>query len=153
MVEYLGTCPCGQVQLTLFSEIAAEDFKPRSDAEFCEFCRAHDGVWISDPKGSISLRALDLTRVERFASGQVQFHICAVCGTLVYALFEDAALRKRVAVARIALFDAISRRTLPVAEFNFEGETLEAAANRRLKFWTPVHPQVARLPHKNNVAS
>jgi hypothetical protein len=153
VVEYLGKCLCGQVKLTLFSKIAAEDFRPRSDAQFCEFCRAHDGVWISDPKGSISLRARDLTRVERFASGQVQFHFCAVCGTLEYALFEDAAApRKRVAVARLALFDAIPRRNLPVDEFNFESETLEAAGIRRLKYWTPIRPRTKRLPLENNAA-
>lgn len=146
MEEYLGKCPCGQVQLTLFIEIAAKDFTPRSDAKFCEFCRAHDGVWISDRKRSISLRAGDRTCVERFASGQVQFHFCAVCETLVYALFEDAVLKKRVAVARIALFDAIPCRHLPVAEFNLERETPNAARSRRLMNWTPIRPRQMAPP-------
>jgi hypothetical protein len=138
MSEYLGMCSCGQVELILRSELAAGDFRPRSDSKTCEFCRTHDGVWISDPKGSIAFRAHDRTSVKAFASGQVQFHFCADCGALAYALFDDPIQRMRVAVARMALFDAIARKKLPVAEFRFEYETLEAARRRRLLSWTPV---------------
>ncbi|HEY8125494.1 MAG TPA: hypothetical protein VIF88_08765 [Methylocystis sp.] len=138
MTEYLGKCPCGQVELILCSELAAGNFRPRSDARTCEFCRAHDGVWISDPKGSIGFRARDRTRVTTFASGRVQFHFCADCGVLAYALFDDPIQRVRVAVARLALFDALAQQKLPMTEFCFDGETLEAARRRRLLSWTPI---------------
>ncbi|CCJ08176.1 Hypothetical protein BN69_2725 [Methylocystis sp. SC2] len=138
MTEYRGNCPCGQVEVILCSELAPGDFRPRSDATTCRFCRAHDGVWISDPNGSIAFRADDRTSVTTFASGRVQFHFCAECGALAYALFDDPIQRVRVAVARIALFDAIVRQELPVAESRFECETLEAARRRRLLTWTPI---------------
>ena len=138
MTEYRGKCPCGQVEAILCSELAPKDFRPRSDAPTCEFCLAHDGVWILDPKGSIAFRADDRTSVTTFASGRVQFHFCAECGALAYALFDDPIQRVRVAVARIALFDALARQKLPVAESRFECETLEAARQRRLLSWTPI---------------
>lgn len=138
MAEYPGQCPCGHVELNLFSQLAPEDFRPRSDARTCSFCRAHDGVWISDPKGLIVAHRENRTNVKRFASGQVQFHFCRDCEILVYASLEDADEQKSVAVARLAIFDAIARLRLPIAEMNLEDETVEAARRRRLLTWTPL---------------
>lgn len=138
MAEYFGQCPCGHVELRLFSQLAPKEFRPRSDARTCSFCRAHDGVWISDPKGLIVLHHQNRTSVKRFASAQVQFHFCEDCKTLVYASLEDADEQKLVAVARLAIFDAIARSGLPVAELNIEDETVETARRRRLLTWTPL---------------
>jgi hypothetical protein len=60
------------------------------------------------------------------------------CEALAYALFDDSSQRAKVAVARMALFDALARQKLPVTEFRFDGEIPEAARRRRLLRWTPV---------------
>jgi hypothetical protein len=132
--EYLGTCSCGGVEIRLFSELSPSEFHPRSDAQTCRFCSEHDGVWISDAKGALRLRAGDTTRVRSFGSEQVQFHFCAACNTLVYASFDAARL---VAVVRIALFEEIRAAGMPVLSTNFEGESVEVGRQRRLDKWTP----------------
>lgn len=132
MLEYVGKCSCGRVEVRLRSALAPSELQPRSDAETCAFCKEHDGVWISDPGGTLFVRSADPTRVETFASEQVQFHFCADCGTLAYAVFE------KVGVARVALFEGLSAGAPSAAKTNFEGETLDAARQRRLEKWTPV---------------
>jgi len=113
MVEYIGKCSCGAVEARLSSNLAPEQFQPRSDASSCGFCREHDGVWISDP--------------------------AAACGDLAYALFADASQETAVAVVRVGLFEAIRSAARPVLVTSFEGETVEAGRQRRVAKWTPVH--------------
>jgi hypothetical protein len=136
MHEYVGTCPCGRVEVRLLSELMPAEFQPRSDAQTCGFCRAHDGVWISDARGTLGLRAADETSVRTFASERVQFHFCSACDTLVYASFEDGL--RTVAVVRVALFETIRNAALPTLATTFEGESSEAGRQRRLEKWTPV---------------
>jgi len=137
MNEYVGKCPCGRVEVRLLSELTPGQFQPRSDAQTCRFCSEHDGVWISDPRGTLELRPADATSVRTFASEQVRFHFCSVCNTLVYATFEDAP--RSVAVVRVALFESIRRAALPTLTTNFETENVASGRQRRLEKWTPVH--------------
>jgi hypothetical protein len=136
MHDHVGHCACGRIEVHLRSALAPEQFQPRTDAPSCAFCRAHDGVWISDPRGTLELRAADLTTIQTFASGQVQFHFCAACDTLVYARFDDA--DRAVAVVRVALFDAIRNAAPAPVLTNFEDETPSVGRQRRLEKWTPV---------------
>jgi hypothetical protein len=139
MHDYVGQCVCGRIELHLDSELTPGQFQPRSDAPTCRFCTAHDGVWISDPKGTLRLRAAAQTTIKRFASGQVQFHFCAACDTLVYALFEGAAAGTSVAVVRVGLFpSSIRGAAQPTVITNFENETVALGRQRRLENWTPV---------------
>jgi hypothetical protein len=134
--EYVGRCECGEVEVRLSSVLTPAEFQPRSDAQTCRFCSEHDGVWISDPRGTLGVRAVDATTVRRFASEQVQFHFCSACNTLVYATFEDNS--RVVAVVRVALFEAIRGAALPNSPTNFEGESAATGRQRRLARWTPV---------------
>jgi hypothetical protein len=136
MHEYIGRCACGRIELRLASELAPAQFQPRSDAATCQFCSEHDGVWISDPRGTLSVPAAGATTVRRFASEQVQFHSCPACNTLVYASFEDES--RLVAVVRVALFESIRAVALPTVFTNFETESVAAGRQRRLAKWTPV---------------
>ena len=136
MVEYLGRCSCGRVELRLESEIRPEQFQPRSDAATCSFCREHDGVWVSDPRGSVEVVSSQATRVQRTASRQVAFHFCPGCGDLAHATVESSG--RAVAVMRVALFESIRGAAAPAVVTNFEGESVEAAQRRRLAGWTPV---------------
>ena len=136
MREYVGKCLCGRIEVRLFSELIPGQFQPRSDAQTCRFCSEHDGVWISDPRGTLRLRAVDETSVRTFASEQVRFHFCSACNTLMYASFEDAA--RTVAVVRVALYESIRGAALPTLITNFETEGLATGRQRRLEKWTPV---------------
>src|SRR6187399_2794150 len=70
MPEYVGTCACGRVEVRLRSELAPGEFQPRSDAATCAFCREYDGVWISDPRGTLMVPATDETIARTFASAK-----------------------------------------------------------------------------------
>ena len=136
MREYVGRCTCGRIEVRLFSRLAPGQFQPRTDAPTCRFCSEHDGVWISDPNGTLRLRTADATSVRTFASEQVRFHFCSACNTLVHAGFEDAS--RAVAVVRLALFGSIRGAAQPTVITNFESETVAAGRQRRLAKWTPV---------------
>jgi hypothetical protein len=138
MHGYVGKCACGRLEVRLESGLAAEQFQPRSDAPTCAFCEQHDGVWISDPNGSLELRMADRTSVRSFGSGQVQFHFCTDCNELVYALFLDPSRDDAVAVVRVALFESIRVAAQPTLTTSFDGEDLAVGRQRRLAKWTPV---------------
>jgi hypothetical protein len=138
MQEYIGRCTCGYLELRLQSRLAPEQFQPRSDAPTCGFCREYDGVWISDPKGTLELPPAYPTSVRRFGSGQVRFHLCPTCNELAYAVFGDEARDGVVAVARVALFKVIRVVAQSVDVTTFEGEATAAGRQRRLHRWTPV---------------
>jgi hypothetical protein len=139
MPEYVGKCSCGRVDVRFQSSVVPEQFQPRSDAATCSFCREHDGVWISDPKGALDLRTDDGTSVSRFGSRQVDFHLCTGCGELAYALVPDPSRAAAVGVVRLGLFESIRVAAQPTLTTSGEGETLDAARERRLARWTPVH--------------
>ena len=134
---YLGSCGCGATKVSLRSRLAPDEFQPRSDAQTCEFCRRHRGVWISDPRGSLLIDAGNETTVTRFASGEVAFHFCAKCGDLTYASCVDLGAQRQVAVARRDLFEVIRAAAKPVAVTNFEAALLADARKRRAENWTP----------------
>jgi hypothetical protein len=136
--DYAGMCGCGRLEVRLETGVAPDQFRPRSDAATCGFCREHDGVWISDPRGALVLPAGGRTRVTRFASEQVEFHFCLDCQELAYAVFTDTALDRVVAVVRVGLFEAIRAAAQPTLVTCFEGQTLEGGRQRRLDTWTPV---------------
>ncbi|HEX7673647.1 MAG TPA: hypothetical protein VF412_05725 [Bdellovibrio sp.] len=138
MFKYLGQCQCREVKVTLQSALKPEEFQPRSDAKFCHFCAKHGGVWISDPKGFLHVDVNNKTKIERFASEQVQFHFCMNCQDLTYAIFVNPDDSQRVAVVRVALFNEIAPVAKPVIGTNFDGETKEAGKKRRLTNWTPI---------------
>src|SRR6478609_6263349 len=105
---YLGSCRCGATRVTFCSRLTPEEFRPRSDAQTCGFCREHGGIWISDPRGRLLLDANNETTVTRFASGEVAFHFCAKCRELTYAIFRELTNERQLAVVRRALFSQIA---------------------------------------------
>jgi len=141
---YPGSCGCGATLVTLHSCLPPTEFQPRSDAESCEFCRRHRGIWISDPQGSLLIAAGNETIITRFASGEVAFHFCANCGELAYALSLALGGEGTVAVVRRDLFPTIAAVERPVTVTNFEGASLEEARKRRSENWTPCEALAAR---------
>jgi hypothetical protein len=137
MPDYLGSCRCGATTTRLRSGLPPEHIHPRSDAITCNFCRQHDGVWISDPQGVLMIDRGNKTTVSQFASEQVRFHFCAECREMIYAIFADPN-GVEVAVVRIGLFKDIVSIARSVTKTTFEAESIDSANARRLRNWTPV---------------
>jgi hypothetical protein len=54
MHELRGSCHCGNVEFTLFTEKSADDLVPRRCS--CSMCRRHGASYISDPGARLVLR-------------------------------------------------------------------------------------------------
>jgi hypothetical protein len=141
MSEYAGRCGCGATKVAFQSDLAPEEFQPRSDAQTCNFCRLNKGVWISDSKGSLVIHESNVTAVHTFATAEVRFHFCTTCEELAYAIYVDASDGNEVAVVRRDLFHRIASSARPVIVTNFEGQTARDAQKRRLEHWTPLAPK------------
>lgn len=85
----VGGCACGAVamEVGLGRELAAYSLR----ACDCDFCRERSAAWLSDPAGSLRLRANagQGFRIERQGSGQAEFLSCAACGTLLAVRWRD----------------------------------------------------------------
>ena len=84
-----GGCHCGNIQIELDLTRAPETYNPR--ACDCDFCTKHSAAYLSDPKGSLTIRIKDESKVEKYrqGSGQAEFLICTDCGVLVGVTYES----------------------------------------------------------------
>jgi hypothetical protein len=145
MHELRGSCHCGNVEFTLFTEKSADDLVPRRCS--CSMCRRHGASYISDPGGRLVLRYRDpsLLSVYRFGHGTAQWIICAKCGVLTAVLCGiDGRLRAVVRVQSI-LDQAFRAPEIPT---DFEAESVAERLERRARTWigtVEVSPPFARL--------
>lgn len=84
-----GGCHCGNIQLTLELTRAPETYNPR--ACDCDFCTKHSAVYLSDPKGSLTIRIKDDSKVGKYRQGNAiaEFLICSNCGVLAAVTYEN----------------------------------------------------------------
>ncbi|MFL6593165.1 MAG: GFA family protein [Luteimonas sp.] len=128
---HAGGCHCGSVRWEFVSTLGRASFVPR--ACDCDFCSRHRAGWISDPAGSLRIRAPG-ERLQRYrqGSGQAEFLLCRECGVLVAVVATCTAGRLLGAVNRNA-FDARG---------GFADETIVSprllAADAKLGRWTEV---------------
>jgi hypothetical protein len=132
MHELRGSCHCGNVEFTLFTEKSADDLVPRRCS--CSMCRRHGASYISDPGARLVLRYRDpsLLSVYRFGHGTAQWIICSRCGVLTAVLSEiDNRLR---AVVRV---QSMVEHTFRAAETptDFEAESVAGRLDRRARTW------------------
>src|SRR5262249_18023252 len=88
MNELRGSCHCGNVEFTLFTEKSADDLMPRRCS--CSMCRRHGASYISDPGARLALRYRDRSSLStyRFGHGTAQRIICSKFGGLTAVLCE-----------------------------------------------------------------
>jgi hypothetical protein len=134
---YSGHCRCGATDVLLRSSMEPSEFLPRSDSSVCEFCMRHDGIWISDPEGGLELSPESRTLIRRNGRGIVEFHFCARCDELAYAVDRIALAGRPVAIARLRIFPDIVSEILGIKRVDFREETAEAGGQRRSRTWTP----------------
>ena len=132
MNELRGSCHCGNVEFTLFTEKSADDFVPRRCS--CSMCRRHGASYISDPEGRLALRYRDpsLLSLYRFGHGTAQWIICSRCGVLTAVLCEiDDRLRAVVRVQSMVGHAFLA----PETPTDFDAESVAERLDRRARTW------------------
>lgn len=132
MNEFRGSCHCGNVEFTLFTQQGVESLVPRRCS--CSMCRRHGASYISDPDARLALRYRDrsLLSVYRFGHGTAQWMICSRCGVLTAVLCEiEGRLR---AVVRV---QSMVEHAFPAPEVStdFESESVTERLERRARTW------------------
>ena len=126
-----GSCHCGNVEFTLFTDKSAGDLVPRRCS--CTMCRRHGASYISDPDARLELRYRNpsLLSIYQFGHGTAQWIICAQCGVLTTVLCEiDDRLR---AVVRVQ--SMMDHAFAPEAPTDFEDESVAGRLERRARNW------------------
>lgn len=85
-----GGCHCGNVQLRLSMPRACQDYEPRRCD--CSFCRQHGAAYVSDALAQLSIHINDAGLASRYRQGseQAELLLCARCGVLIGALYQEA---------------------------------------------------------------
>src|SRR5215469_4824393 len=124
MARLEGGCHCGNIRVRVELEREPAGYAPR--ACDCEFCRKHGAVWVSDPRGSLSIELRDERDTGRYAQGDrvAEMLLCRNCGVLVCALWQEQRLYG-VVNANILAQRAVFADTKPVSP-----RTLSADAKR-----------------------
>jgi hypothetical protein len=151
MRDLKGSCHCGNVEFTLFTETSVDDLVPRRCS--CSMCSRHGASYISDPSARLvlSYRDQSLLSVYRLGHGTAQWIICSRCGVLTAVLCEIGDHLR--AVVRV---QSIVGQNFPAeVPTNFEAESVAERLDRRAKTWigavevSPPLPQLraaARAP-------
>ena len=77
--EHHGGCGCGAVTFTYRCSQPLTELKARACQ--CEYCKPRRQTYLSDPAGSLHVRARDARYLyaHRFGTGTADFVHCAVC--------------------------------------------------------------------------
>jgi len=134
----VGRCHCGNLSFELAASRPPEDFAPRTCG--CSFCRAHAGLYISDPDGFVRFAARDPKRVSRYRFGHetADFLICAQCGVFLAALMTEG--EGALAVLNVRACDDPGRFAGAPAAMDYDAETPADRLARRRARWTPAAP-------------
>lgn len=132
MNELRGSCHCGNVEFTLFTEKSADKLVPRRCS--CSMCRRHGASYISDPSARLALRYGDrsLLSVYRFGHGTAQWIMCSRCGVLMAVVCEiEGRLRAVVRVQSMVEHAFVA----PEVSTDFESESVTQRLARRARTW------------------
>jgi hypothetical protein len=135
MNAFEGRCHCGAIGFTFRTSQPPGQWAVRACQ--CTFCRGHGARTVSDPKGSVTFRLTEGSRLSRYRFGarSADFLICRNCGVYVAALLASgngqfATLNINAIRPPLAVPEAV-----PVS---YEGESAEQRLSRREERWTPV---------------
>jgi hypothetical protein len=107
----------------------------------CSFCRAHGGLTVSDPAGTLLFAAASNDKLHRYRFGTrtTDFVLCRDCGVYVGAVLVSAA-------GRFGVLNALALRPVPAdlpapAPMNYGEESVSEKRERREARWTPLAPE------------
>lgn len=129
-MKHKGQCHCGAIRIAFESDKA---LVPRACQ--CGFCRGHGARTVADPQGSALLTLGPETLRYRFGSKVTDFLICSRCGVYAGALAEIEG--RAYVTLNLNAFDD-PRPDLEAVPASYDGEAIEAKADRRRARWTPV---------------
>ncbi len=131
-----GGCHCGNLTFEMQSARPPEELPLRTCG--CSFCRAHGGVYTSDPEGFVRFAVRDPARLSRyrFGHGTADFLICRDCGVFLGAVMSEG--ERSCAVVNVRACEAPDRFTGAVpTSMNYGGEDEAERLARRRARWTP----------------
>lgn len=132
MNQLRGSCHCGNVEFTLFTQASADNLVPRRCS--CTMCRRHGASYVSDPGARLALRYRDrsLLSIYQFGHGTAQWIICARCGVLTAVLSEIEGRLRAVVRVQAMVEHAF---TAPEVPTDFDGESIKERLERRARTW------------------
>jgi hypothetical protein len=138
MRSYEGACHCGAVSYRYETTLATASWPVRTCQ--CSFCRLHAALTSSDPAGSVSFRASDLSDLQRYRFGAqtADFLICRRCGAYLGATIRSGASGYGLVNLR-TLRPTPGDLSAPVP-MNYDGESPAQRRSRRESRWTPLAP-------------
>jgi hypothetical protein len=136
MATLTGRCHSGNLSLAFETALGVAALPLRACQ--CSFCRSHGALSMSDPAGSVRVRAKRGSEVlrYRFGLGITDFLICRHCGVYLMALAEMDG-RWYAVLNTNTLDDRSSMQAVPAA-MDYDGEDVAARRARRKARWTPV---------------
>lgn len=135
MARFLASCHCGALSAAFATDSAPERLEVRSCG--CGFCRRHGAMTVSDPTGTLEVRAGGGRGLRyRFGLGITDFIVCAACGCYVAALMEDEGGTWGIVNTR--MLEPPVPFTTPAAPRDYGTEDEAARRTRRRALWTPV---------------
>ena len=129
MAVHSGQCHCGALKVEFET---GKPFAPRACQ--CRFCRRHNVRMVSDPDGSAVLTLGPEARCYRFGTGTTDFVFCGRCGVYVGATADIGGAT--FAVLSLNALDDPHLDIVATPVF-YDGESVEARADRRRHKWTP----------------
>ena len=135
MRNILGKCHCGNIEYEFLWPGSGNDIPVRACS--CTFCRKHNGVYTSHPKGQLKVWVSDQSRVNKYAFGTktAEFYICASCGVVPFVTSKIQG--KTYAVVNVNTFEDVNPEALVSSVTDFDGESIDERLQRRARNWIP----------------
>ncbi len=131
-----GNCHCGALGFEYRTAIEPAAWSVRACQ--CSYCRAHGGVYTSDPAGTLRFTHREPEQLSRYRFGHqtADFIFCGRCGGYLGAVTDLDG--RTLAVININAMDP-RPNGLPAAQpMSYDGESSDARGSRRAVRWTPV---------------
>lgn len=136
MKEFKGQCFCGAIGFTYSTGVPPPEWSIRACQ--CRFCRAHDALSTSDPRGRLRFEATEPRHLQRyrFAMKTADFLLCRNCGVYVGAVISTPTGAYGI-INTHALLPA-PEDIAPVQAISYDKEDQRGRIARREERWTPV---------------
>ncbi len=134
--EWTGVCHCGSIGFSYHTQIAPAAWGVRACQ--CSFCRKHQALTTSDPRGCVRIIENSPSALNRYRFGQhsADFLVCRYCGVYIAAVMESP--RGRFAVINILALQIIPPDLKTTEPMNYTAEDMAQRTTRRERVWTPV---------------
>jgi len=135
-IAHNGGCHCGAIGFQYATAIRPDSWPMRACQ--CRFCRMHDALSTSDPRGTLVFSASnpDALQRYRFALKTADFLVCRRCGIYVGAVIDSAS--GRFGIINTRALDTMPANIAHVGAVSYDNEDAKGRIKRREERWTPV---------------